>query len=286
MIKEKWQQELSKLELTEQQKSKLQQAIDQSKRPKRQTNWTIVIAPIFVFTAVFFLYLFANDGIVSSPNQASNPLVENYEQEQLAEVVRRGKYVAIISLLLIVNGIFATIVFFKMKRWQKPKIRKLRKTVYKLRYLLITLSPFVVYAIGSAIQMFEVDIQWLKLSIFVLVLLLQVVILFYFARNTTGEVCCPHCHYSYSHKEQIKIVCKLKMELRCIKCNEKIFYTKKYRQIIGVLTMLTSPTIIFSSYFDLPVSLTILCLLFYVLAIFLVVMPLYLELTDEEVFLY
>ncbi|WP_339171889.1 hypothetical protein MKY51_10795 [Solibacillus sp. FSL R5-0691] len=286
MIKEKWQQELSKLQLTDQQKSKLMQTIDQSKRPKRQMNWTIVIAPIFVFTAVFFLYLFANDGIVSPPNQASSPLVENFEQDQLAEVVRRGKFVAIISLLLIVNGVFATIVFFKMKRWQKPKIRKLRKTVYKLRFLLITLSPFIIYAIGSAIQIFEVDFQWLKLSIFVLVLLLQVVILLYFARNTTGEVCCPHCHYSYSHKEQIKIVCKLKMELRCLNCNEKIFYTKKYRQIIGVLTMLTSPTIIFSSYYDLPVSLTILCLLFYVLAIFLVVMPLYLELTDEEIFLY
>ena len=286
MIKEKWQQELSKLQLTDQQKSKLMQTIDQSKRPKRQMNWTIVIAPIFVFTAVFFLYLFANGGIVSPPNQASSPVVENFEQDQLAEVARRGKYVAIISLLLIVNGVFTTIVFFKMKRWQNPKTRKLRKTVYKLRYLLITLSPFAVYAVGSAIQMFEVDIQWLKLSIFVLVLLLQVVILLYFARNTTGEVCCPHCNYSYSHKEQIKIVCKLKMELRCPKCNEKIYYTKKYRQIIGVLTMLTSPTIIFSSYFDLPVSLTILCLLFYVLAIFLVVMPLYLELTDEEVFLY
>ena len=286
MIKEKWQQELSKLQLTDQQKSKLMQTIDQSKRPKRQMNWTIVIAPIFVFTAVFFLYLFANDGIVSPPNQASSPLVENFEQDQLAEVVRRGKFVAIISLLLIVNGVFATIVFFKMKRWQKPKIRKLRKTVYKLRFLLITLSPFIIYAIGSAIQIFEVDIQWLKLSIFELVLLLQVVILLYFARNTTGEVCCPHCHYSYSHKEQIKIVCKLKMELRCLNCNEKIFYTKKYRQIIGVLTMLTSPTIIFSSYYVLPVSLTILCLLFYVLAIFLVVMPLYLELTDEEIFLY
>ena len=116
MIKEKWQQELSKLQLTEQQKSKLKQTIDQSKRPKRQTNWTIIIAPIFVFTAVLFLYLFTNEGIVLSPNQASSPLVENNGREQLAEAIRRGKYVAIISLLLIINGVFATIVFFTMKR--------------------------------------------------------------------------------------------------------------------------------------------------------------------------
>lgn len=73
MIKEKWQQELSKLQLTDQQKSKLMQTIDQSKRPKRQMNWTIVIAPIFVFTAVFFLYLFANGGIVSPPNPGIKP---------------------------------------------------------------------------------------------------------------------------------------------------------------------------------------------------------------------
>ncbi|WP_339194953.1 TIGR04104 family putative zinc finger protein [Solibacillus sp. FSL R5-0449] len=286
MIKEKWQQELSKLQLTDQQKSKLMQTIDQSKRPKRQMNWTIVIAPIFVFTAVFFLYLFANGGIVSPPNQASSPVVENFEQDQLAEVARRGKYVAIISLLLIVNGVFTTIVFFKMKRWQNPKTRKLRKTVYKLRYLLITLSPFAVYAIGSAIQMFEVDIQWLKLTIFMLIIILQIVLLFYFARNTTGEVSCPHCRHSYSKKEQRKIVWQLKMELRCPTCNEKLFYTKKNRQIIGGISMLTSPTIIFSSSFGLPILLTILCLAIYVLTVFFVVMPLYLELTDEEVFLY
>lgn len=286
MIKEKWQQELSEMQLTERQKLNLKQTVDRSKRPKRQTNWSIVIAPIFVFTAVFILYLFTNDVIVSPPNQASSPLVENYEQEQLAEVIRRGKYVAIISLLLIINGVFATIVFFTMKRWQKPKTRKLRKTVYNLRYLLITLSPFIVFAIGSAIQRSEVNIQWLNLSVFVLVILLQIVVLFYFARNKTGEVCCPHCHHSYSHKEQIKIVCKLKMELRCPMCNEKLFYTKKYRQIIGGISMLTSPTIIFSSSFGLPILLTILCLAIYVLTIFFIVMPLYLELTDEEVFLY
>lgn len=286
MIKEKWQQELSEMQLTERQKINLKQTVDRSKCPKRQTNWSIVIAPIFVFTAVFFLYLFTNGVIVSSPNQASSPVVENYEREQLAEVIRRGKHVVIISLLLIINGIFATIVFFTMKRWRKPKIYKLRKTVYKLRYLLIILSPFIVYATGSLIQMFEVDIQWLKLSIFILIIILQIVLLFYFARNTTGEVFCPHCRHSYSKKEQIKIVCKLKMELRCPTCNEKLFYSKKYRQIMGGISMLTTPTIIFSSSFGLPILLTILCLAFYVLTIFFVVMPLYLELTEEEVFLY
>lgn len=286
MIKEKWQQELSKMQLTERQKLNLKQTVDRSKRPKRQTNWSIVIAPIFVFTAVFILYLFTNDVIVSPPNQASSPVLENFEREQLAEDIRRGKHVAIISLLLIINGVFFTIVFFTMKRWQKPKVLQLRKTVYKLRYLLIAISPFIVYAIGSLIQMFEVDIQWLKLSIFMLILILQIVLLLYFARNTTGEVCCPHCRHSYSKKEQIKIVCKLKMELRCPTCNEKLFYTKKYRQIIGGLSMLTSPTIIFSSSFDLPITLTILCLAFYVLTMFFVVMPLYLELTEKEEFLF
>lgn len=286
MIKEKWQQELSKMQLTERQKLNLKQTVDRSKRPKRQTNWSIVIAPIFVFTAVFILYLFTNDVIVSPPNQASSPVLENFERVQLAEDIRRGKHVAIISLLLIINGVFFTIVFFTMKRWQKPKVLQLRKTVYKLRYLLIAISPFIVYAIGSLIQMFEVDIQWLKLSIFMLILILQIVLLFYFARNTTGEVCCPHCRHSYSKKEQIKIVCKLKMELRCPTCNEKLFYTKKYRQIIGGLSMLTSPTIIFSSSFDLPITLTILCLAFYVLIMFFVVMPLYLELTEKEEFLF
>ncbi|WP_079527747.1 TIGR04104 family putative zinc finger protein [Solibacillus isronensis] len=286
MIKEKWQQELSKMQLTERQKLNLKQTVDRSKRPKRQTNWSIVIAPIFVFTAVFILYLFTNDVIVSPPNQASSPVLANFDREQLAEDIRRGKHVAIISLLLIINGVFFTIVFFTMKRWQKPKVLQLRKTVYKLRYLLIAISPFIVYAIGSLIQMFEVDIQWLKLSIFMLILILQIVLLFYFARNTTGEVCCPHCRHSYSKKEQIKIVCKLKMELRCPTCNEKLFYTKKYRQIIGGLSMLTSPTIIFSSSFDLPITLTILCLAFYVLTMFFVVMPLYLELTEKEEFLF
>lgn len=286
MIKEKWQQELSKMQLTERQKLNLKQTVDRSKRPKRQTNWSIVIAPIFVFTAVFILYLFTNDVIVSPPNQASSPVLENFEREQLAEDIRRGKHVAIISLLLIINGVFFTIVFFTMKRWQKPKVLQLRKTVYKLRYLLIAISPFIVYAIGSLIQMFEVDIKWLKLSIFMLILILQIVLLLYFARNTTGEVCCPHCRHSYSKKEQIKIVCKLKMELRCPTCNEKLFYSKKYRQIIGGISMLTSPTIIFSSSFSLPIFLTILCLAIYVLTIFFVVMPLYLEITDEEVFLY
>lgn len=286
MIKEKWQQELSKMQLTERQKLNLKQTVDRSKRPKRQTNWSIVIAPIFVFTAVFILYLFTNDVIVSAPNQASSPVLANFDREQLAEDIRRGKHVAIISLLLIINGVFFTIVFFTMKRWQKPKVLQLRKTVYKLRYLLIAISPFIVYAIGSLIQMFEVDIQWLKLSIFMLILILQIVLLFYFARNTTGEVCCPHCRHSYSKKEQIKIVCKLKMELRCPTCNEKLFYTKKYRQIIGGLSMLTSPTIIFSSSFDLPITLTILCLAFYVLTMFFVVMPLYLELTEKEEFLF
>ena len=286
MIKEKWQQELSKMQLTERQKLNLKQTVDRSKRPKRQTNWSIVIAPIFVFTAVFILYLFTNDVIVSPPNQASSPVLENFERVQLAEDIRRGKHVAIISLLLIINGVFFTIVFFTMKRWQKPKVLQLRKTVYKLRYLLIAISPFIVYAIGSLVQMFEVDIQWLKLSIFMLILILQIVLLFYFARNTTGEVCCPHCRHSYSKKEQIKIVCKLKMELRCPTCNEKLFYTKKYRQIIGGLSMLTSPTIIFSSSFDLPITLTILCLAFYVLIMFFVVMPLYLELTEKEEFLF
>ena len=286
MIKEKWQQELSRMQLTEGQKLNLKQTVDRSKRPKRQTNWSIVIAPIFVFTAVFILYLFTNDVIVSPPNQASSPVLANFDREQLAEDIRRGKHVAIISLLLIINGVFFTIVFFTMKRWQKPKVLQLRKTVYKLRYLLIAISPFIVYAIGSLIQMFEVDIQWLKLSIFMLILILQIVLLFYFARNTTGEVCCPHCRHSYSKKEQIKIVCKLKMELRCPTCNEKLFYTKKYRQIIGGLSMLTSPTIIFSSSFDLPITLTILCLAFYVLTMFFVVMPLYLELTEKEEFLF
>lgn len=286
MIKEKWQQELSKMQLTERQKLNLKQTVDRSKRPKRQTNWSIVIAPIFVFTAVFILYLFTNDVIVSPPNQASSPVLENFEREQLAEDIRRGKHVAIISLLLIINGVFFTIVFFTMKRWQKPKVLQLRKTVYKLRYLLIAISPFIVYAIGSLIQMFEVDIKWLKLSIFMLILILQIVLLFYFARNTTGEVCCPHCRHSYSKREQIKIVCKLKMELRCPTCNEKLFYSKKYRQIIGGISMLTSPTIIFPSSFSLPIFLTILCLAIYVLTIFFVVMPLYLEITDEEVFLY
>lgn len=286
MIKEKWQQELSKMQLTERQKLNLKQTVDRSKRPKRQTNWSIVIAPIFVFTAVFILYLFTNDVIVSPPNQASSPVLENFEREQLAEDIRRGKHVAIISLLLIINGVFFTIVFFTMKRWQKPKVLQLRKIVYKLRYLLIAISPFIVYAIGSLIQMFEVDIKWLKLSIFMFILILQIVLLLYFARNTTGEVCCPHCRHSYSKKEQIKIVCKLKMELRCPTCNEKLFYSKKYRQIIGGISMLTSPTIIFSSSFSLPIFLTILCLAIYVLTIFFVVMPLYLEISDEEVFLY
>ena len=286
MIKEKWQQELSKMQLTERQKLNLKQTVDRSKRPKRQTNWSIVIAPIFVFTAVFILYLFTNDVIVSPPNQASSPVLENFEREQLAEDIRRGKHVAIISLLLIINGVFFTIVFFTMKRWQKPKLRKLRKTLYKLRYLLILLAPFIVYAFGSLIQMFEVDIQWLKLSIFMLIIILQIVLLFYFARNTTGEVCCPHCHHSYSKKEQVTMVCKLKLELRCPACNEKLFYSKKYRQIIGGLSILTSPTIIFSSSFDLPITLTILCLAFYVLTMFFVVMPLYLELTEKEEFLF
>lgn len=285
MIKEKWQQELTRLHLTEQQKINLMQTIDHSKRPKRQKNWTIVIAPIFVFTALFFLYLMTNDPFVSPLNQASDPVTESYENEHSAEVIRRGKHVAIISLLLILNGVLATIVFFTMKRWQKPKIRKLCETVYRWRYLLIILSPFIVYAIGSLIQMFEVDIQWLKLSIFMLIIILQIVLLFYFARNTTGEVCCPHCRHSYSKKEQIKMVCKLKMELRCPLCKEKLFYSRKYRQIIGGLSMLISPTIIFSSSFGLPTTLTILCLVFYVLTMFLVVMPLYLELTEEEEFL-
>lgn len=286
MIKKKWQQELSEMQLTERQKLNIKQTVDRSKRPKRQTNWSIVIAPIFVFTAVFILYLFTNDVIVSPPNQVSSPVLENFEREQLAEDIRRGKHVAIISLLLIINGVFFTIVFFTMKRWQNPKVLQLRKTVYKLRYLLIASSPFIVYAIGSLIQMFEVDIQWLKLSIFMLILILQIVLLFYFARNTTGGVCCPHCRHSYSKKEQIKIVCKLKMELRCPTCNEKLFYTKIYRQIIGGLSMLTSSTIIFSSSFDLPITLTILCLAFYILTMFFVVMPLYLELTEKEEFLF
>lgn len=133
---------------------------------------------------------------------------------------------AIISLLLILNGVLATIVFFTMKRWQKPKIRKLRETVYRWRYLLIILSPFIVYAIGSLIQMYEVDIQWLKLSIFMLINILQIVLLFYFARNRTRKVCCPHCGYSYSEKEQRKMVCKFQLELRCPSCKQKLFYSK------------------------------------------------------------
>ncbi|AMO86039.1 hypothetical protein B857_03597 [Solibacillus isronensis B3W22] len=286
MIKEKWQQELSRVQLTEQQKINLMQMIDHSKRPKRHKNWTIVIAPIFVFTALFFLYLMTNDPFVSPLNQASDPVTESYENEHSAEVIRRGKHVAIISLLLILNGVLATIVFFTMKRWQKPKIRKLRETVYRWRYLLIILSPFIVYAIGSLIQMYEVDIQWLKLSIFMLINILQIVLLFYFARNRTRKVCCPHCGYSYSEKEQRKMVCKFQLELRCPSCKQKLFYSKKYRQIIGGLSMLTTPTIIFSSSFGLPISLTILSLAFYVPAMFFIVMPLYLELTEEEEFLF
>lgn len=50
--------------------------------------------------------------------------------------------------------------------------------------------------------------------------------------------------------------------------------------------MLTTPTIIFSSSFGLPIILTILCLAIYILTIFFVVMPLYLEIAEEEVFLY
>lgn len=97
------------------------QTIDHSKRPKRHKNWTIVIAPIFVFTALFFLYLITNDPFVSPLNQASDPVTESYENEHSAEVIRRGKHVAIISLLLILNGVLATIVFFTMKRWKNRK---------------------------------------------------------------------------------------------------------------------------------------------------------------------
>ncbi|MBD8037152.1 hypothetical protein H9635_10375 [Solibacillus sp. A46] len=286
MNKEKWQKELSKLQLTEQQKKNINQTIIHSKRPKRQVNWTMVIAPVFVFTALFFLYLISNDDFVSPINQASKPVTDSYETEHLTELIRRGKHVAIISVLLIINGILATIVFFTMRRWQKPKILKLRKTVYSWRYVLIFIAPFIISAIGGILQMLELDIQWLKFSIFILIIIFQILLSFYFARNTSGTIYCPHCSHSFSKKEQIKMVWHFKMELHCPSCNEKLFYTKKYRQIIGVLTMQTTATLIFSPYFGLPLPLNILCVAIFILVICLVIMPLYLDLKKEEEFLF
>lgn len=158
----------------------------------------------FCFYCIVFWYLISNADFVSPINQASKPVTDSYETEHLTELIRRGKHVAVISLLLIINGILATMVFFKMKRWQKPKILKLRKIVYSWRYVLIFIVPFIISAIGGMLQMLEMDIQWLKFSIFILIIIFQILLSFYFARNTTGNVCCLHCSHSFSKGSKLK----------------------------------------------------------------------------------
>ena len=82
------------------------------------------------------------------------------------------------------------------------------------------------------------------------------------------------------------MIWQFKMELRCPSCNEKLYYSKKYRQIMGGLTMQTSAILILSPYFGLPIPLTILCIVIFTLVMFFVIMPLYLEIQKEEEFLF
>ena len=285
MNNKQWQQELQELKLTAEQKQNLKKHVfeQQSLSPKKVYNWPFIIAPTFVVLLVFCVLLIVTDStgemLIQQASQPSNTLSETDHSKYFQLHTRLS---LAISIGILLNGFMGLLIVMKTKRWQQTFVQKLRKALYKLRFVLILLASCFLYSFTVIASLVFVSEQAKIIVIYLLVILLVYLCVLFAARNQSAHVCCPHCQHEFSRKEKRKLMMHFKIDRHCHKCGGKLFYSKRTRQVSGIMSGIMSALLILPSNFGIPFGFVIICGILMCITILYVLLPLFLELEGEE----
>ena len=285
MNKEKWQEELRQLNLSESQKLKMKKAVKEMKG-KRSVNWLYQLAvPSFIVVAIFSMYLILGDKMSGTiVHQASLP--QEVETDHKAFFNQLIGYLGTIFILTFIISYVGYLVFLKTKRWQQPWIVRWRERLNRTKKGILIIIPIMTVLFFNQLINLNFPIDLLKWGIAVLLLMLHILLLLWLARDVKGHLVCPHCHHPYSKKESRKVWRTMLRPITCPSCQQEVYYSKKSRKLSGATNIIN--LILFFVIFNLglPFVYVFGCIAIYGIFVVRKFVPLLLELEEKEEFLW
>lgn len=284
MNKEKWQEELRQLNLSESQKLKMKKSVKEMK-VKRSVDWVYQLAvPSFIVVAFFCLYLIWGDKMNSTiVHQASLP--QEVETDHRA-FFNKLLYLSTIFILTYIISLVGYLVILKTKRWQQPWIVRWREKLCRTNKGSLILIPIMIVLIFNQLINLNFPIDLLKWGIAVLLLMLHTLILLWLARDVKGLLVCPHCHHLYSKKESRKVWRTMLRPITCPSCQQEVYYSKKSRKLSGATNIINLILLFVLFNLGLPFVYVFGCIAIYGIFVVRKFVPLLLELEDNEEFLW
>lgn len=282
MNKEKWQEELNELQLSDQQKIRILNAV---RKPRgKKVDWMYRLAlPSFIVLSLFFVILIIGKNSEIRTHQAAIPLVEIDHTRYLQDMLFH--YFLLVCLVLICGILFYQ-VMLKTVRWEQGGLFVIKQWIVRNRFLYFVLLGFVIIISFGLGLNFVVPLMVVNTVIFLCILSLHFFVLLYLACDMPKKKHCPHCHIELSAKEIGKMGRTINSELRCSSCQKPVYFSKRTKQLNGYLSI-PIPLIFFAANWNgLPLYLFLPITTIYILFILVKIYPLYIELTDEEQFLY
>ncbi|WP_274307372.1 hypothetical protein [Solibacillus daqui] len=285
MNKKQWKQELLKLKLSKEQKKNMKERVfDQQYITRKKTfNWPVIIAPAFILLLAFcVLLIFTDLASGTRIHQASKSPGGLSDIDHSKYFQLKMRLSLAISIGIIINGFMTILIVMKTKRWQQTTVRKIRKIIIKLRYILMFLVPFLIYSFAVIASLVILSEQVKIIMIYLLITVFAYLSVLFGARNIVKKVYCPHCQHEFLSKEKRKLMMYFKMDLRCHQCNGKLYYAKQTRQASGIITLIMSALLIIPVNFGVPFGVAFTCGISMYAAVTYFLLPLYLQLEGEE----
>ena len=284
MIKEKWQQELNELTLSETKKLRMKHSIKEGKQVKKADGVYRLTLLSFIIVAIFSAYLIIGDNMNNSTvHVASSPPVETDHTGLFHQLTI---YFGAIFILMWIVTYVSYLVFVKTKRWQQPWVVKWREKLLQTHKGSFIAIPIILIIVLNFLVYLTIPVMVLKGCIAVLLLLLHALILLYLARDAKGHYSCPHCQHTYSKQESRKLWRTSLKPLICPSCGRQVYLSKKSQKLSGITNVLNVIIIMVIFNIGLPFLITVICIVCYGLFIVQKLAPLLLELEESEQFLW
>ena len=224
-IQDNWKQELKQIKLTDVQKERMKERINQSSI-KRRKSFVSIIGPAFVILALFSIWL------TLQPQTNYKTASQDTVRELLFQPLNLEIALWIVATLLLMTGSYTLFILncLKVKRWQpRPVVQKVQRMLKLPKLIWLVLSVLLLQAIvwiGAFYLPYRLVFVQGMFSIFLIALILLIQI--YLTRDLF-QPHCPHCGEVFT-KKQARKKATMTYKETCDKCGELIYPDRKVVQ--------------------------------------------------------
>ena len=224
-IQDNWKQELEQLKLTDVQKERMKERINQPSI-KRKKSFVPIIGPAFVILTIFLIWL----------NMQPQTNYKTASQDMMKEIMFQPLNLEIIlwitATLILMMGSYTLFIINcqKVKRWQRrPVIQKVQRMIKSPKMIWLVLSVLLLQAIvwiGAFYLPYRLLFVQGFFSIFFIAMMLLIQI--YLTRDLF-KAHCPHCGEVFT-KKQVRKKGAMAFRETCDVCGELIYPDRKVVQ--------------------------------------------------------